>query len=69
MAYVGGTFWVEWPERTKQVCAISDLKMSIKLLHCSSLVPVGGVDCGLGRWYAVEKSCLEFLGLLLMASE
>ena len=67
--YVGGTVWVGGPERAERICAIFDVKKSRNLLHCSSVVVVSGEDCGLRRWFIVEKSCLEFPGLFLIASE
>lgn len=57
------------PERAERICAIFDVKTSMNLLHCSSVVAVSVGDCGLRRWLIVEKSFLEFPGLFLMALE
>ncbi len=41
-------------------------KKDMKALHCFSVFLVCEEVCGLKRLFTLEKSCLEFLGILLM---
>lgn len=65
MRYVGGTVWVEGPERAERMRAIFDVKKS--MICCNSVVPIswGGEKIV----WRLERSCLEYPGLLMMALE
>ena len=58
----------EW-ESAERMFETFDLKASRKRLHVSSVMSLWVGGCGFRRLFIVEKSCLEFPGLLFMMLE